>query len=114
MSKDCYPDIVLKLRRGGSLRTIILDAKYRASRESIHAALCDIHIYRDAIRRDAENSAVHAAFILTPAHHGDSQRYYTEDYREKFAFGGFDLAPRNQTQVGELVRALTGWVNEGE
>ena len=38
ISKTCIPDIVLELDRNNERRTIIFDAKYRATWDSIHAA----------------------------------------------------------------------------
>ena len=107
ISKTCIPDIVLKLKHGETLRTIIFDAKYRSSWESIHAALSDVHVYRDAIRRDADNSGIEAAFILTPAHHTGLERYYTTEYHKQFSFGAFDLSPRNMEQFNQIVQALS-------
>ena len=103
ISKSCFPDIVLRLRRGGTTKTIIFDAKYRSSSESIHAALTEVHCYRDAIRTDADESGIDAAFILTPSHHADRGRYYTDEYRQTFRFGGFDLLPHDASQMDALV-----------
>lgn len=61
ISKTCGPDIVLTIEKAGTIRTIIFDAKYRSSRESIHEAPSDIHVYRDAIQSDADQSAIEAA-----------------------------------------------------
>lgn len=110
ISKTCIPDIVLTVKTCDEVRTIILDAKYRSSWESIHAALSDIHVYRDAIRTDGDQPAIDAAFILTPAHHAGLDRYYTDDYRSRFHFGGFDLLPRKQNQVNALVAMIRDWV----
>ena len=108
ISKTCIPDIVMTLHKANSVRTIIFDAKYRSSWESIHAALSDIHVYRDAIQTDAGKSAIEAAFILTPSHHAGLDRYYTHEYRQKFRFGAFDMLPRNQGQMDVFVEAIRG------
>ncbi len=106
ISKTCIPDIVLELNRNNERRTIIFDAKYRATWDSIHAALSDMHVYRDAIRKSADEPGIHAAFILTPAHQPDLNRYYDDEYRQKYCFGAFDLSPRNQQQMDVLVEAI--------
>ena len=108
ISKKCIPDIVVILTHGEMVRTIVFDAKYRSAFVAIRDALSDIHVYRDAIRSDPSNSAIHAAFILTPSHHGGQDRYYTEEYHHEFSFGGFDLLPRNDEQEERLVDAIRG------
>ena len=65
-----------------------------------------MHVYRDAIRSDTDTSAIHAAFILTPAHAVDANRYYSEEYRDGFFLGGFDLSPRSHSQFNKLVTAI--------
>ncbi|MBA2117846.1 DUF2357 domain-containing protein [Bremerella alba] len=111
ISKKCIPDIVLILKHGNMIRTIIFDAKYRSGFEAIRDALSEIHIYRDAIRTDPSNSAIHSAFILTPSHHDGQNRYYTGEYRQEFNFGGFDLLPRNDEQKDCLVDAIRGLID---
>jgi len=106
ISKTCIPDIVLEVDDDSGRRVIIFDAKYRSSQDSIHSALSDIHVYRDAIRESPTKSAIHAAFILVPAHYTATNRYFTDEYRQEFRFGGFDLSPRNAEQCGTLVWAI--------
>jgi hypothetical protein len=106
ISKNCIPDIVLEIDDESRRRVVILDAKYRSSEDSIHSALSDIHVYRDAIRESLTKSAIYAAFILTPAHSAATNRYFTDEYRKAFRFGGFDLSPRNAEQLATLVTAV--------
>ena len=106
ISKTCIPDIVLEIDDGADRRTIIFDAKYRSSEDSIHSALSDIHVYRDAIRESPDKSGIDAAFILVPAHYSATNRYYTDEYRQEYGFGGFDLSPRNSEQLASLVKAI--------
>ena len=110
ISKNCIPDIVLTIRQAGRTQTIVFDAKYRAGKDSIHAALSDIHVYRDAIRTAADRSGVEAAFILTPAHAAQVHRYYEHAYRREFRFGGLDLSPRNARQKEALADVLREWL----
>jgi hypothetical protein len=107
ISKDCYPDIVLSRQDSTGCRTIVLDAKYRSGVDSIHQALFDIHVYRDAIRTSSCQSAIYAAYILTPAHAMEASRYFGDEYRKEFRFGGFDLSPSKAQQDEDLQRALT-------
>ncbi len=106
ISKECIPDIVLTRQDSTGCRTLVLDVKYRSGIESIHQALFDIHVYRDAIRNSSFQSAVYAAYILTPAHAKEAERYFTDDYRKDFRFGGFDLSPGNTQKGEDLRRAL--------
>jgi len=77
---------------------IVLDAKYRCSRESIHDALGDMHVYRDSLKVSGWGAKLRGAFILTPAHAPDTAVYFTEQYR----IGGFDLAPGQDEQAEML------------
>jgi hypothetical protein len=106
ISKTCIPDFVLQIETGNDRRIIIFDAKYRSSGTSLQDALDDMHVYRDAIRSDTDTSAIHAAFILTPAHAVNANRYYSEEYRDEFFLGGFDLSPGNHSQFNKLVTAI--------
>lgn len=112
ISKTCIPDIVLEIDRGNERRTIIFDAKYRATWDSMHAALSDMHVYRDAIRNSADDSGIHAAFIVTPAHQPELDRYYTDEYRQQYHFGAFDLSPRHQEQMKVLVEAILRLISD--
>lgn len=106
ISKTCIPDFVLKVEDEHERRIVVFDAKYRSASDSIQAALDDMHVYRDAIRGDVNTSAIHAAFILTPSHSQEMTRYYSSEYRAQFQFGGFDLAPGNETHLEVLVAAI--------
>lgn len=112
ISRECNPDIVLTYERPAGRKILILDAKYRSARDSIQDGLDDMHVYRDAIRTAGDESAITAAFILTPTHDATAQRYYTEKYRRQFRFGAFDLAPRNAEQLTLLSAQLREFVEE--
>lgn len=108
ISRSCKPDIVLEIRFPDSTRTIIFDAKYRSSLESIHAGLSDMHVYKDAIRKRSDNTpGIHAVYILTPGHHALADRYYTTEYRHEHDFGAFDLSPRSVEQVTSLTAEIS-------
>ncbi|MBL0404443.1 hypothetical protein JKG68_10730 [Microvirga aerilata] len=67
----------------------IIDAKYRASRQSIHDALADIHIYRDSLRWHGRRCD--SAFIVVPALAPDAIRYSHTDYLLEHNFGALVL-----------------------
>jgi hypothetical protein len=50
ISKQRVPDLVLKVERAGDLRFVVLDAKYRTSRDSVLDAMESAHIYQDSLR----------------------------------------------------------------
>jgi hypothetical protein len=100
------PDMVLSVNDGDQTAMIILDAKYRCGRDSIHEALGNMHIYRDSLKLSGRGAKILGAYILTPAHDADAGAYFTEDYHEKHHIGGFDLAPGGGHQADILCRHL--------
>lgn len=114
ISRECNPDIVLTYERPHRRTILILDAKYRSALDSIHAGLDDMHVYRDAIRNAGGESAIEAAFILTPTHDAAADRFYTQEYRNRHRFGAFDLAPRNPEQLGALAEYLRSFLANHE
>lgn len=50
ISRQRYPDIALTLRAGESEHFIVMDAKYRSSRNGVLDAMASAHLYRDSLR----------------------------------------------------------------
>jgi hypothetical protein len=50
ISRQRVPDLVLKVERADDLRFVVLDAKYRTSRENVLEAMESAHIYQDSLR----------------------------------------------------------------
>lgn len=50
ISKERVPDLVLKVEHADDLRFVVLDAKYRTSRDSVLDAMESSHIYQDSLR----------------------------------------------------------------
>lgn len=113
ISRQCYPDVVLEVEKGEKIRTVIFDPKYRSSTDSIHAGLSDMHVYRDAIR-DANTlkPGIHAAYILTPNHFVETNRYYTDEYHSMHHFGAFDLSPGIPEQFSRIATEIRRHVEE--
>lgn len=88
ISKMLIPDYLLKIKTKSFEKILILDAKYRTSRDSINEALRDIHVYRDAIRESLSLSGAAGAYIITPGCK-DDLIYFKDSYRERYKFGGF-------------------------
>lgn len=90
ISGQCVPDFAIIYRRGESPASwIILDAKYRSGRKSIHDGLGDIHRYRDALRLSQRPAS--AAYIIVPALQEQAALYGTRSYLETHRFGAISI-----------------------
>jgi hypothetical protein len=91
------PDYVLALWKGNEIISwVILDAKYRSGRRSVHEGLSDIHRYRDSLRICSAQAA--AAYIVVPHLQSDAALYGDPDYVDAHHFGA-------------MVIYETGWAN---
>ena len=68
ISGQRIPDILLQIDSGS--RNIVLDAKYRTTRENVLNAMTSAHIYRDALRIDGRR--IDSALLLIPRGGGAS------------------------------------------
>lgn len=85
ISAERRPDYVVVLRRGREVvRWVLLDAKYRASRDAIHRGLADMHVYRDALR--LEGMPAWGGFVIVPST-AQVVELATATYREEHRFG---------------------------
>lgn len=90
LSAQRVPDYVLIYRRGREIVSwIILDAKYRSSRQSIDDALGDIHRYRDSLR--VSGRAAQAAYIIVPSLQGKADLYGRTAYLEAHQMGALSV-----------------------
>jgi len=111
VSGERRPDMVLTVRDGNRTLLIILDAKYRCSRSGIHAALGDMHLYRDSLRISGGGPKPSVAFIVTPSHDAEGAGvYYGNEYRRTHGLGGFDLAPGKDHQAEALASFLSSLI----
>lgn len=94
ISGERIPDYLLLLKSGDARPTwIVLDAKYRSSREAVIEGLRDLHVYRDALRWCGTPPL--AGFIVVPTV-ADRARAFTESsYFERFAFGALSIETDN-------------------
>jgi PD-(D/E)XK nuclease superfamily protein/uncharacterized protein DUF2357 len=102
-SRTMIPDMSVERAEPPSL-IIVLDAKYRIG-DQLNDALSSIHMYRDAIVRDANTNlqkAVVAAYLITPdlqtivGNWRDAEmpaRLFHPEYRQTFHFGALTLKP---------------------
>lgn len=88
ISGQRIPDILLQIDSGS--RNIVLDAKYRTTRENVLDAMTSAHIYRDALRIDGRR--IDAALLLIPRGGGASWLEDPAFIREQ-AVGVVEMAP---------------------
>ena len=90
VSATGVPDYVVILRHSQEIASwIILDAKYRCSRQPIQEGLGDIHRYRDALR--ILGHPAEAAFIIVPSLQGRAKLYGEIDFIETHQLGALTL-----------------------
>ncbi len=118
-SRTMIPDISIAKNQPVPV-IIVLDAKYRIGNQ-LNDALSSIHMYRDAIVRDADPNTekiVVAAYLVTPhvpeltGQWQDSEmpaRLFYPAYRQRFCFGAVTLRPgglpANASDALELIIA---------
>jgi hypothetical protein len=54
VSAEFHPDIVITWLAGSARKMLVLDAKYRSSRQNVLDAMRSAHLYQDALRWDGE------------------------------------------------------------
>jgi len=107
------PDFVVTWEgHDGTRRWVLLDAKYRATYDSIAEALQEIHVYRDALRWPEFSGACHAVAVLVPRVEPRAARWGDGEFIEQFCFGLVTLRPRAPRE--ELVARLRRWLRASE
>lgn len=64
VSLQLQPDILITAESGEDRRMLILDAKYRTSRQNVLDAMRSAHLYQDALRWDGQRAA--CSLLLVP------------------------------------------------
>jgi PD-(D/E)XK nuclease superfamily protein/uncharacterized protein DUF2357 len=91
LSAQGVPDYVLVLRRAGVVASwLLLDAKYRSGRQSIHDALGDMHRYRDSLRLAGSRAA--GAYIIVPALAAEAALYGQPGYIGAHSLGALQVS----------------------
>ena len=100
------PDIFLQIN-GGS-RNVVLDAKYRTTRENVLDAMTSAHIYRDALRVDGRR--IDAAFLLVPR--GGGARWLEDPaFIRENAVGVVEIAPgADRAGLASVIRSFVSGV----
>jgi len=89
ISRERRPDLLLEIKNGEHVHFISLDAKYRASRQSILEAMSSAHIYRDSIKKDEEPPTWSLLLVPTTTAVTDLAAW---DYRKKYGVGCIELS----------------------
>ena len=90
LSGESIPDYLLIVRKNRRVAAwIILDAKYRASRQAVDRGLADVHRYRDALRIRGGRAA--AAFVIVPRLREKNEIYATTAFHDQHDFGVIEL-----------------------
>lgn len=107
ISRERRPDLVVVMRTGEILRTLVLDAKYRRKRANILDAMSSAHIYHDSLRVGHERPEL--ALLLAPGE--ATVQSLTEDkYWQENGVGlvaSFEPAGQG---IARLATALAAWL----
>ena len=106
ISKEFKPDFILTITIEGKEKVLIFDAKYRTSCQSIHEALREIHIYRDALRKRFSLMGTEGAFIITPSCEQEVSIFFTDKYRYKYNFGGYVFSLDDNDQSKDFSKLI--------
>lgn len=101
------PDLVVTHTTGERKRFLVIDAKYRTSRANVLDAMASAHIYRDALRWDAERADY--AVLAVPTGGGVSW-LEAPDFIHEHRVGVLVASP--DTPDNYLNQFLNGWVKQ--
>lgn len=90
VSLQLQPDILITFESGDDRRMLVLDAKYRTSRQNVLDAMRSAHLYQDALRWDGQRAA--CSLLLIPR--GGGAPWLEEpDFQAAHRVGVHVLAP---------------------
>ena len=103
ISRERVPDLVLVIRRAGTIRFVVLDAKYRASRLAILDAMASAHIYQDSLR--VGDRRPDATFLIVPSI-SNTPWLAATDFHAEHRVGVFGLSPGTTGSLPQVVMKL--------
>lgn len=67
-----------------------------------------MHVYRDAIRTAPDCPAFDSVYIVVPNYDVGMSRFFNDDYRNRYNFGGFRLTPggEDDTVLEAVIQSL--------
>jgi hypothetical protein len=84
------PDLLITMESGEAQRMLILDAKYRTSRQNVLDAMRSAHLYQDALRWKGERAS--CSLLLVPK--GGGAPWLEEpDFHRAHRVGVHELSP---------------------
>jgi predicted component of viral defense system (DUF524 family) len=104
-SHEMIPDISIEVRNDAGFvdQIVLLDPKYRASRQSLDEAMDEMHRYKDAIVGPERQRLVRTALILCPNKEYARALYFDPCYQRVHGFGALELCPdQNGSGSGDL------------
>ncbi|HBO7163482.1 TPA: hypothetical protein L4967_004951 [Pseudomonas aeruginosa] len=106
LSKQRFPDIVITMESGDQRRFVILDAKYRTSREGVLDGMASAHIYHDSLRWFGQRPS--GALLLVPRG-GEVEKLQSKEFWREHGVGLAALGNENDAKmiVGQLDELLT-------
>jgi len=103
VSKERIPDLMLEIESAGQRRFLLLDAKYRSSRQSVLDAMGSAHIYQDSLRIGPQRPD--GALLLVPAG-GGAEWLEMPSYHLTHQVGVHVLTPGDEPNLPEFVLAF--------
>jgi hypothetical protein len=105
LSGALIPDYLLVIAQGDSVKSwLILDAKYRSSRQSVDEGLGDVHRYRDALRLSGIPAA--GGYVIVPRLAEPNAIYAQPDFIAHHSFGVCELF------ADDPLAPIRRWVND--
>ena len=110
ISKERIPDVLLSAEGPGCLRFLLLDAKYRSSRQNVLDAMTSAHVYRDSLRIGQQRPD--GALLLVPAAYG-AEHLRDPEFQRIHRVGATVFAPAADVCLPSLVAEfLAEWNHE--
>lgn len=108
VSLQLQPDLLITVESGNDRRMLVLDAKYRTSRQNVLDAMRTAHLYQDALRWDGERAV--CSLLLVPK--GGGAPWLEEpDFHVAHRVGAHVLAPGSTPAT--LNTLLDRWLPPG-
>jgi hypothetical protein len=105
ISKERVPDLLLTVERGPATRFLLLDAKYRTSRQAVLDAMESAHIYQDSLR--IGRTRADATLLVVPAI-SDTAWLAEAEFVAEHRVGIFQLSPHETPSLPKAINSILG------
>jgi hypothetical protein len=107
ISRQRRPDIVVgRVGPDGRRSWLVLDAKYRVSRQHLAQAFESVHIYRDSLRWPELGGRCASGWLLVPAMTDEAEAWFSEEFRQRHGCGCLRLRPGVEEDAMKVSRAV--------